>query len=118
MKKITNMFASFDTFLKTKTLRTSGEKERTCILSSARPECHVVVYRRVKTSAIRSILLLLSLLTTHTTPSMDKAMEYQKNEQFNEAISCYEEIVRNEHNNINALFNLGCCYLALGESAK
>lgn len=59
-------------------------------------------------------ILLFSSFITHTVPSLETATEYQKNEQFNEAILCYEEIIRNEPHNINAYFSLGGCYLALG----
>jgi tetratricopeptide (TPR) repeat protein len=114
--------SSFDTFLSFdrlrmsgKTLRTNGGKKPPHIISSARPECHEVVYRRVK-----SIILLLGIipLGTLTAPSMEKAAEYQKNEQFTDAIACYEEIVMHEANNANAWFNLGHCYLSLGYGEK
>jgi tetratricopeptide (TPR) repeat protein len=63
-------------------------------------------------------LLLLTSLTLQCTPSIETAMEYQQNEQFSQAIACFEEIVYNEPYNLNALFSLGCCYLALGDYTK
>jgi len=63
-------------------------------------------------------ILLFSSFIIHTTPSFETAMEYQKNEQFDKAISCYEEIISAQPYDINALFNLGCCYLALGYKDK
>jgi tetratricopeptide (TPR) repeat protein len=65
-----------------------------------------------------SILLLSSSFIIHTTPHIETGKEYQKNEQFTDAINCYREIVNDESDNINALFNLGCCYLSIGESEK
>lgn len=64
------------------------------------------------------ILLIASSHITHAIPSLETGMEYQKNEQFADAISCYEEIIHNEPYNISALFNLGCCYLAIGQGEK
>jgi tetratricopeptide (TPR) repeat protein len=61
---------------------------------------------------------MLTPLTTLTIPSLETAMEYQKNEQFNDAIACYEEIVMHEADNANAWFNLGHCYLSLGYGEK
>jgi tetratricopeptide (TPR) repeat protein len=69
-------------------------------------------------NAIINTLLLLSTFIAHTTPSIETGMEYQKNEQFTEAINCYTTIVKNEPHNISAIFNLGCCYLALGDGEK
>lgn len=59
-------------------------------------------------------IILLSTFITHATPSIDTGMEYQKNEQFTDAITCYEEIIHADSRDISALFNLGCCHLALG----
>ena len=58
------------------------------------------------------ISLLISSLLNAT--SFETALNHQKNEQFLEAITCYEEIINNEPLEINAHFNLGCCYLAIG----
>ena len=63
-------------------------------------------------------VLLMMTSTIHPTPLLETAIEYQKNEQFTQAISCFEEIVCNEPHNFSALFNLGCCYLALGQYNK
>ena len=57
-------------------------------------------------------------LTTYTIPSCETAMEYEKNEQFSDAIACYEELLAHEPSNADAWFNLGYCYLALGEGEK
>lgn len=70
---------------------------------------------------MKKILLTIFLSTSfilHTTPSIETGTEYQKNEQFTQAIDCYTEIITDEPLNINALFNLGCCYLSIGESNK
>ena len=64
------------------------------------------------------LTLLLSSFVTHTTPTIETGMAYQKNEQFTQAITCYEEIIDNEPYNISAMFNLGCCYLAIGNGEK
>lgn len=64
------------------------------------------------------IIALLHTIALHTTPSLETGIEYQKNEQFNAAISCYEEIITDEPYNINASFNLGCCHLAIGQYEK
>lgn len=64
-----------------------------------------------------SILLFFSTIT-NATPSVEIGMEYQKNEQFPQAISCYETILCNEPHNISVMFSLGCCYLALGQGEK
>src|SRR5438309_6415924 len=70
---------------------------------------------------MKKILLSIILLSTciaHTTPSIETGMEYQKNEQYADAITCYKEIIENDTRDIAALFNLGCCYLALGDGEK
>jgi len=61
-------------------------------------------------------LLLLSSFIIHANSSLETATGYQKNEQFAEAIACYRNIINNEPNNLTVLFNLGCCYLAIGDS--
>lgn len=66
---------------------------------------------------IISLLLIFPALC-YTTPSIETGMEYQKNEQFTDAIACYEEIVQNDPHNISAMFNLGGCYLAIGNIQK
>jgi tetratricopeptide (TPR) repeat protein len=66
---------------------------------------------------IISILLTLSLIIS-ATPSIETALELQKNEQFTDAIACYEEIISNDFFDINAHFQLGCCYLAIGQKEK
>ncbi len=64
------------------------------------------------------IILLLQILTAYPIPSLQQALEYQKSEQFAEAIACYEEIITHDIANINAYFNLGYCYLAIGNKEK
>lgn len=64
------------------------------------------------------ISLLLYTAGTLTTSSIETAMEYQKNELYSQAIACYEKIVKDEPNNINAWFNLGNCYLAVCNKEK
>jgi len=61
---------------------------------------------------------LLIPLTTCTTPSLETGIEYQKEERFIDAINCYKEILLSEPLNGNAWFNLGNCYLALGNGEK
>jgi tetratricopeptide (TPR) repeat protein len=64
------------------------------------------------------IILLLCTFTSHSTPTMETAFEYKNNEQFTDAIACYEEIIQHEPTNINAYFHLGCCYLSIGDKEK
>lgn len=64
------------------------------------------------------IFILLIVPSIYCVPSLETAMEYQQNEQYDKAISCYEEIILNEPDNIQAHFNLGGCYLALGDYEK
>jgi hypothetical protein len=64
------------------------------------------------------LIILLSCSIAHTIPSIETAMEHQTNEQFANAITCYEEIIANEPYNLSAMFNLGCCYLAIGQGDK
>jgi len=64
------------------------------------------------------IILLTQINLLHPTPSMETAYEYQKNEQFTEAIACYEEIIENDPLELNAYFNLGSCYLNIGNQEK
>ena len=69
----------------------------------------------------KKIIIFLTLILPaicYTTPPIETGMEYQKNEQFTDAITCYEEIVRNDPDNISAMFNLGGCYLAIGNIEK
>jgi tetratricopeptide (TPR) repeat protein len=50
---------------------------------------------------------------------LQTAADYQKNEQFNQAINCYEEIITHTKNDlVNSYFNAGCCYLAIGNKEK
>ncbi|HLW73025.1 MAG TPA: tetratricopeptide repeat-containing glycosyltransferase family protein [Candidatus Babeliales bacterium] len=69
-------------------------------------------------SKYTNILLFLFCYLTNATPSLETGMEYQKNEQFTQAITCYEEIIQSNPYNIQAMFNLGCCYLAIGQGEK
>ena len=67
---------------------------------------------------LKQAILCLTIISTtscYPTPSIETATEYQTNEQFPQAIACFEEIIQNEPHNIQALFNLGSCYLALGQ---
>jgi tetratricopeptide (TPR) repeat protein len=64
------------------------------------------------------LLLLLTTLTIHATPSHQTATEYQKQEDFSNAIVCYESIVKTNPYDINAHFQLGYCYLAIGNKDK
>lgn len=54
---------------------------------------------------------------THAT-TLDIALNHQKNEQFTEAINCFENIITQNPQDLNAYFNLGCCYLAIGNKEK
>lgn len=47
--------------------------------------------------------------------SYEHIMELQQNEQFEEAIMCYENFLQKNPNHVSALFNLGHCYLAIGK---
>ncbi|HMK32083.1 MAG TPA: tetratricopeptide repeat protein, partial [Nitrosopumilaceae archaeon] len=58
------------------------------------------------------------IVTITAAQTLETAMSYQKNEQFTQAIVCYEEIISEEPYNISALFQLGHCYLAIGEKEK
>jgi tetratricopeptide (TPR) repeat protein len=63
-------------------------------------------------------ILFLSINIVHSTPTLETAQEYQKNEQFLQAIACYEEIIENDPHELNAYFNVGCCYLNIGNKEK
>src|SRR5579864_6780799 len=71
----------------------------------------------MKHSSTVSTLLLL-FITITTSSSFEQAEEYQKSKRYTDAIRCYEEIMRQEPYNLQALFNLGNCYLALGMGEK
>jgi len=62
--------------------------------------------------------MLMISSTTFATPSLETAMEYQQNEQYPQAIACFHEIINSEPYNLQALFSLGGCYLALGQYNK
>lgn len=66
----------------------------------------------------RMITLLVYIISVHATPSLETAIEYQKNEQFCQAIACYEELLTDTPSDINAYFNMGCCCLAIGHKEK
>jgi tetratricopeptide (TPR) repeat protein len=68
----------------------------------------------------KTILLLatLSPLTMFSITSIEIAEEHQKNERFHYAINRYEEILAQEPDSPNVWFNLGHCYLALGQAEK
>lgn len=69
---------------------------------------------------MKKTILSLSLtsLIIYTSPTMEVGLHYQKNEQFDEAIKCYEEIISNNSSHIDAYFNAGCCYLTIGDKQK
>jgi len=48
----------------------------------------------------------------------DQAQEYQKTDQHQNAITCYKNILSTNPLHFSALFNLGCCYLAIGKIEK
>lgn len=60
----------------------------------------------------------MHIALAHSTTSQETAREYQKNEQFADAIACYKNIIENNPQDINALFQIGCCYLNIGEKEK
>ena len=62
--------------------------------------------------------MLIYAIPLHATPSLETGMEYQKGEQYTQAIACYEELLADNPVNINAYFSLGCCYLAIGNKEK
>src|SRR5256885_6085541 len=65
------------------------------------------------------ILLTLSMATkAETTSLIETALEYKKNNQFADAISCYEKIIQDKPNNVEVLFNLGCCYFFMSNKDK
>ena len=63
-------------------------------------------------------VLLTYTLITHPTPTMEDALNYQKNEKFVEAIACYEKIIEDNPLELNAYFNMGSCYLNIGNKEK
>ena len=68
-------------------------------------------------------IIFLLFLTTYITQvvsiaTLETALEYQKSEQFDNAIACYEEIICNNPSELNAYFNLGCCHLNIGDKEK
>lgn len=64
------------------------------------------------------IILLLHANLLHPTPTLETASEYQKNEDFAQAITCYQEIINNDPFELNAYFNMGSCYLNMGDKDK
>lgn len=62
--------------------------------------------------------LLFHSISALATPSMDQGMLHKNNEQFEQAIACFQECANNNPYDINGLFQLGCCYLAIGEKEK
>lgn len=74
--------------------------------------------KKIKIKFTLLFLISFTSLLTYTLPSFETALTYQKNENFIEAIACYEEILLHEPKNADAWFNVGLCYLALGDGEK
>lgn len=64
------------------------------------------------------MLLLDAIIINCTTPTLDIGLEFQRNEQFLDAIVCYEEMIKNNSSDLNVYFNAGHCYLAIGNKEK
>jgi len=64
------------------------------------------------------LILLLSTITLHPTIAIETALEYQKNENYTQAIACYEDLLASNPLNINARFQLGCCHLSVGHKEQ
>lgn len=68
---------------------------------------------------MKKIILITLLISSFAhANSFETALDHQKNEQFPQAIACYEEIITNNPVEINAHFNLGHCHLAIGNKQK
>src|SRR5690606_117540 len=48
----------------------------------------------------------------------DCALEHQNNERYEQAINDFETIIAHDPLNLNALFHLGHCYLAIGKGKQ
>jgi tetratricopeptide (TPR) repeat protein len=69
---------------------------------------------------MKKLTVLLFLVTTHINAQTlyEQALLYQKTENHTDAITCYKNILQKNNYDLLALFNIGCCYLALGKSQQ
>jgi len=65
-----------------------------------------------------NLFLLITGIHNNAYISYEQAMEFQKSEQFVDAINSFKNIPTNDPHYLSALFNLGCCYLSLGKIDK
>ncbi len=61
------------------------------------------------------MVLVITQAPLHSHTLYKQASEYQKNELLHEAIACYKTISIDDPQYLQSLFNLGNCYLSLGE---
>lgn len=66
------------------------------------------------------LFLLTIIIPLYITAELlfDKALEHKNNENFYQAINDFETIIMHDPLNLNALFQLGHCYLALGKGKQ
>src|SRR5205814_5531080 len=90
------------------------------LFNPVRTELVEVYELNSKRIIMKKIIIILStyLHFIHPTPTMEMAHTYQKNEQFPEAIVCYEEIIKNDSLELNAYFNMGSCHLTIGNKEQ
>ncbi len=70
---------------------------------------------------MKKLSLLFPLITatnSHPQTLLEQGLEYQKNEQFKQATSCYKKIAHTDETYLSSLFNRGCCYLSVGKIEK
>jgi tetratricopeptide (TPR) repeat protein len=67
---------------------------------------------------MKKIIVSSLIFYAVATATPKTAAEYQKNEQFPEAIACYKKMIDDNPHDISALFQIGCCYLTIGEKEK
>lgn len=67
---------------------------------------------------MKKIILTSLLYSLIAHPSIDQGITHKNNEDFAQAITCFQECVDANPYDINAIFQLGCCYLAIGEKEK
>jgi hypothetical protein len=63
------------------------------------------------------VLLFYTALKTAPSP-LEEAYNYQKNEDFAQAIALYKQIIQHDPNDINAHFHSAFCHLALGNKEE
>ncbi len=65
----------------------------------------------------KKIFFLCMLISEIIFPSnlLEKANDHKKQEQFNQAIACYQQVITQQPHDTAAYFNLGCSFLNIGK---